>query len=104
MADVTCLTDADAGAIHTAVVAALETAAQCTSDIRYRVALGVMRGGYVGRKPCDDTESLAHMRALLQSGDANSVEQAARFVARSLQRRHSVTATAKRLARKYRRT
>jgi hypothetical protein len=93
----------DHDAIHTEVLAALERAASATRDSRYRIALGIVRGRHgCGRPACDDTDALARMHALLESTDAKSIEQAARFVARTLSRKHTVASASQRLARKYR--
>jgi len=84
------------------VVELLRESADATGDPRYRVALGVVCGGRPGRRRCEDNDSIVAMQIMLQSGHADSVEQAARFVARGLPGERSEHAAIKRLASKYR--
>jgi hypothetical protein len=88
------------------VVAAV---AAFTGDIRATRAAGYLRSVHDsrgGRPACPgDDAALQSMNALLESGEARSVELAAKIAARVTPRRqHSVESTVARLARKYRRS
>jgi hypothetical protein len=58
--------------------------------------------GHVGRQTINDDAALAEMARVLDAGEAETVEGAARYAAASLPGCHSLNATTKRLARKYR--
>jgi hypothetical protein len=87
------------------VVAAV---AAFTGDIRATRAAGYLRsesGSRGGRPESDDNAALQSMNALIETGEVQSVEMAAKIVARLTPRRqHSVESTVARLARKYRRS
>ena len=79
----------------------LLAAAQINSDVRYRHAAGILRGRPAGRRARDDSTAVRQVAALLESGTAGSPEQAARFVARTLDGECSTDAASVRIARKF---
>jgi hypothetical protein len=85
------------------VVAAI---ARYTGDPRVMRAAGQLcgdaRGG--GRPSCDDSAALVSMTALIETGEACSIEMAAKIVARTIPRKHSLQSTINRIAGKYRRS
>jgi len=83
------------------VVAAI---AAYSGDPRVKRAAGQLRGGKRGggRPACDDSGALASMAALLETGAAPTVEYAAKIVARTIPRSHSLPSTVARLACKFR--
>jgi hypothetical protein len=94
---------ADSHAERMAYAATLDEMAKSTGDARYARAAGALRGKPGGRPPCDDSAALRQMRDLIACGTASGIEQAARFVSRTVPGQHSTAATAARLAMKYRR-
>jgi hypothetical protein len=78
----------------------IESLPAAASDPRYHTAAAVLRGEPAGRPAIDDGPALAQMRVMLEHGQARSVHQAARFVARAMPG-HSPRGTEVRLARKY---
>lgn len=85
------------------VATLLDRLATLHGDSRYSRAAGAIRGKHAGRRAHSDDAALQHMRGLLEAGTAATVEQAARFVARTMPGQHSAVATTARLATKYRR-
>jgi hypothetical protein len=84
------------------VAAMLTVLAEQTGDERFSRAAGAVRGLHAGRKATDDTEALRQMRYILDCATASGIEQAARFVSRTMTG-HSQKATARRLSKKFRR-
>jgi hypothetical protein len=81
----------------------LSAIAERTGLAVFRSAAGQLRARDVGGRPKrDDTAAIARMAALLADGTANSVDQASRFVARTMPGEISTDAAAYRLARKCR--
>ncbi|HBK06395.1 MAG TPA: hypothetical protein DDZ81_11100 [Acetobacteraceae bacterium] len=81
----------------------LSAIAEQTGAAVFRSAAGMLRRGNVGGRPRhDDAAAITRMATMLTDGTANSPEQAARFVARTLIGEVSTDAAAARLARKYR--
>src|ERR1700722_14202116 len=92
---------AELSAERMAYAAKLEAMAKITGDSRYSRAAGALRGKPGGRPPCDDNAALQQMADLIRCGMANGIEQAARFVSRTVPGQHSTAATAARLAMKF---
>lgn len=103
LCDTSATVQSDPADIRRRVVELLAEAAERTGDARYRIAGGVVCGGRAGRRACDDSQSLAVMQVMLENGQADTVEKAARFAARGLPGEHSECSAVKRLASKYRR-
>jgi hypothetical protein len=82
----------------------LRALAEESGDIRYRRAAGMLSGARGCRPARDDDAALQRVAALLADGAARSIDQAARFVARTLAGETSTGAAEARLARKYRAT
>jgi hypothetical protein len=79
--------------------------ADYTGDARMCRAAGQLRAGAErrgGRPASDDAAALETMAALIATGEARSVEHAAKIVARTIPRSHSLESTIRRLAEKYR--
>jgi hypothetical protein len=102
--DTPAIAQSDPSDMQRRVVELLRSAAEQTGDARYRVALGVVCGGRQGRPARDDRSAVAAVSVMLASGQAESVERAARWVARALPGERSEASAATRIARKYRRT
>jgi hypothetical protein len=88
---------------RTVLARLLDALAKRTADPRFARAAGILRGKHAIRPARDDSAALAQIGDLLAHGTASSAEQAARFVARTLQSEHSVEGATERLVRKYRR-
>jgi hypothetical protein len=85
------------------IAAVFERLAADTGDAAWlEAALALNRPKQKGRHSIDDSAALDEMAWLLATGEARSIEQAARLVAATLEGEHSVAAAAERLARKFR--
>jgi hypothetical protein len=73
-------------------------------DARCALAAGFLRGRPGGRPAISDDAALVEIGWLLENGTARSVESAAKLVAATLGGFHSVSSTATRIAKKYRKT
>jgi hypothetical protein len=81
----------------------LDAVAERTGNPVFRSAAGQLRSQNTGGRPTkDDRLALDRMASLLADGSARTVEQAARFVARTMQGEKSTEAAVWRLAHKYR--
>lgn len=84
-----------------AIAAELERLAVVTGDPAYRrAARSLCQQQSRGRPPIDDAAAIDEALALLESGGARSLNQALRFVARTMGTRGEVDGIAERLRRK----
>jgi len=87
---------------RTSVADWLDDLAVASGDGAFHRAANFLRERRVGRPEVDDSPHLDEMMFLLEGGHARSIEEAARHVAAALSGEHSVEATTRRLARKFR--
>jgi hypothetical protein len=79
--------------------------AEATSDIRFKVAAGILMGKPGGRRRRDrDAAAVAEIAALFDAGQTPTHTEASRLAAKSLRERIPVENTVTRLMRKYRET
>lgn len=82
----------------------LEGCAANTGDTRFALAAGILRGKRPGRRASNDRAQLAEMAIEIEHNPLLTVEGAAKLVALTCEDKHSLGATTRRLARKYRAT
>lgn len=83
------------------VAAALEDLATRTGEIAFERAARALYQSSPGRKAVDDRAALAEVRWLLETGEARSLNDALRMVAKSLRGSGNIRSVAERLRRKW---